>query len=53
MTPATIDVNNLILALKAQRNNALDDAAMLNARVLDLEKENAELRKKLTEEKPA
>lgn len=53
MTPTTVDANNLIATLKQQRNAALDDAAILNARVLDLERENAELRKKLTEEKPA
>lgn len=51
--PVTVDVQDLLSAIKAQRNAALDDAAMCQARIAGLEKENAELRKKIPEERPA
>lgn len=49
MNEMTINAETLINVLKAQRNNALDAVAMLEARMSALNKENAELRAKLKE----
>lgn len=51
MSQVTVDVQDLISALKGQRNAALDAAAMCQARIAGLEKENAELQKKLDDKK--
>lgn len=48
-----IDANDLISGLKAQRNDALDNGAQWCAAAQKLERENAELNKRIAElEKP-
>ena len=47
----TVNAETVISIIKAQRNAALDDAAILQARVADLEIQNADLNKKLEDAK--
>ena len=45
----TVNAETVISIIKAQRNAALDDAAMLQARVIDLEAKNDALAKEIEE----
>ena len=45
----TVNAETVISIIKAQRNVALDDAAILQARVIDLEAKNDALAKEIEE----